>query len=254
MIGAIFRDVTVRKRIQEEIEKIQRLDSIGILAGGIAHNFNNIMQGIIGNIELAIEKIGKDEKINELLLNALKGLPRAKELTNELITFAKNSFIKKSKVSVDSLIKLLINNYNNIPKIVFDYQAEDEIWLINADEFQLKQAIENIIQNAIDSMKNIGTISVKAKNLSEEDTRKIPIIIQKGNYIMISIKDEGIGIPKENYKRIFDPFFTTYKPSKRGLGLSIAHSIIRRHDGYIDFTSEIGMGSTFNIYLPASEM
>ena len=88
MTGAIFRDITVRKRIQEEIEKIQRLDSIGILAGGIAHNFNNIMQGIIGNIELAIEKIGKDEKINELLFSALKSLPKAKELTNELITFA----------------------------------------------------------------------------------------------------------------------------------------------------------------------
>ena len=118
----------------------------------------------------------------------------------------------------------------------------------------MKQAIENIIQNAIDSMKNIGTITIKTKNLSEDDTRKIPIIIQKGNYILISVKDEGIGIPKENYKRIFDPFFTTYKPTKRGLGLSIAHSIIRRHDGYIDFTSEIGIGSTFNIYLPVIEM
>lgn len=254
MTGAIFRDITVRKRIQEEIEKIQRLDSIGILAGGIAHNFNNIMQGIIGNIELAIEKIGKDHKINDLLFSALKSLPKAKELTNELITFAKNSFIRKSKVSVNNLIKLLINNYNNYPKVVFEYQTENNLWFINADEFQLKQAIENIIQNAIDSMKNIGTITIKTKNLSEDDTRKIPIIIQKGNYILISVKDEGIGIPKENYKRIFDPFFTTYKPTKRGLGLSIAHSIIRRHDGYIDFTSEIGIGSTFNIYLPVIEM
>jgi len=253
MVGANFRDVTIRKRIQEEIEKIQRLDAIGILASGIAHNFNNIMQGIVGNIELALEKISKNDRVDDLLINALKNLPRAKELTNELITFAKNSLLKKVKLNADGILNQIKNETAVSPGVCIEYDRAEELWSIDADEFQIKQAIGNIVSNAVQSIKNSGKVYVHALNVSEEEVRKIPVIIQKSRYIKISVKDEGIGIPRENYKKIFDPFFTTNRPNRRGLGLSIAYSIIRRHDGYMDFTSEIGSGTTFNVYLPVSE-
>lgn len=253
MVGANFRDITIRKRIQEEIEKIQRLDAIGILAGGIAHNFNNIMQGIVGNVELALEKISKNERADDLLVNALKNLPRAKELTNELITFAKNSLLRKQKVALKNVLLGIKKEIEPATDIKLDISVADDLWLILADEFQIKQALANMIQNAIQAMQHPGAITIKVVNVSEEDARKTPIIIQKCRYIKLSIKDQGIGIPRENYKKIFDPFFTTNKPNRRGLGLAITYSIIRRHDGYLDFTSEIGVGTTFNVYLPVED-
>jgi two-component system, cell cycle sensor histidine kinase and response regulator CckA len=252
MLGANFRDITVRKRIQEEIEKIQKLEAIGTLAAGIAHNFNNLMQGILGNVELAIVNID-DEKTSNLLITALKAIPRARDLTNELITFARGGVPVKKKIDLLSIFDVIMGEMVEVPGIKIENQISDNLWQIEAGSNQIKQALNNLILNAIQAMPKGGTITIKANNVSEEETRKIPIIIQKDRYIKISISDEGIGIPRENYIKIFDPFFTTSMALRKGLGLSIVHSIIRRHEGYIDFSSQIGAGTTFNIYIPAAE-
>lgn len=253
MVGANFRDITVRKRIREEIEKIQKLEAIGTLAAGIAHNFNNLMQGILGNIELALVNVEENEKTFNLLISALKSIPRARDLTNELITFARGGVPLKNKIDLLNILDVLLADSAEAPGITIENRIAENLWQIEADSIQLKQALNNIILNAIQSMPKGGTVLIKAVNISEEETRKIPIIFQREKYIKISIRDQGIGIPRENYTKIFDPFFTTNMALRKGLGLSIAHSIIRRHEGYIDFTSEIGSGTTFNIYLPAAE-
>jgi two-component system, cell cycle sensor histidine kinase and response regulator CckA len=251
MVGANFRDVTVRKRIQEEIEKIQKLEAIGTLAGGIAHNFNNLMQGILGNIELALVNVEENGKTFNLLISALKSVPRARDLTNELITFARGGVPLKKKINLLNILDVILGEFPETPGLRIENRIAEDLWEIEADSSQIKQALNNIILNAAQAMPKGGTVIIKAVNITENETRQIPIVIQKEKYIKISIKDEGIGIPRENYTKIFDPFFTTSMATRKGLGLSVSHSIIRRHEGYIDFTSEISSGTTFNVYLPA---
>jgi PAS domain S-box-containing protein len=250
MVGADFRDITVRKRIQEEIEKIQRLEAIGTLAGGIAHNFNNLMQSVLGNIQLALLNIKPKEKAYDLLMHSLQNLPRARDLTNELITFARGNSLSVRVINFSTLINEIIEVLSHDFNVKYELEIPQDLWSTELDEIQTKQALNNIILNAAQSMPNGGIITIKASNVSEDKTRGIPIILQKDKYLKISVQDHGIGIPRENYIKIFDPFFTTDMPRKKGLGLSIAYSIIRRHEGYIDFVSEIGSGTTFNIYLP----
>jgi two-component system, cell cycle sensor histidine kinase and response regulator CckA len=250
MIGADFRDITVRKRINEEIEKIQKLEAIGTLAAGVAHNFNNLMQGVLGNIQLALFSVNPNEKSYDLLVQAMKNLPRAKDLTNELITFARGNAINEHKIDFSSMLQEIISDFSKETNIKFNLEVAKDLWETHLDEIQIKQALNNIILNAAQSMHKGGTVDIKTVNVTEDELRRIPVIIQKDKYLKISIRDQGIGIPRENYIKIFDPFFTTDMPRKKGLGLSIAYSIIRRHEGYIDFTSEIGSGTTFNVYLP----
>ncbi len=251
LIGVVlvFRDVTNERQLQKEMLKIEKLESIGVLAGGIAHDFNNILAGILGNIELANMIIAQDHKAKKYLDMAEKATLRATGLTQQLLTFAKGGEpIKK----LSSLEEIIIDSTNFVlsgTNIKCKYEFPDDLWAAEVDKGQVSQVIQNLVINARHAMPNGGEITITCCNISKNRAKEL-LLRPVDNYIEIVIKDEGIGIPKNYLNKIFEPFFTT-KRKGSGLGLSICHSIIRKHGGHIRVDSEPGQGTTFYIYLPA---
>jgi PAS domain S-box-containing protein len=254
-IFVIFDDITdlknaeaERLKLEQQIQQNQKLESLGVFAGGIAHDFNNLMGGIFGFIDLSI-RASKDDRITSYLSKAVNTIDRARGLTAQLLTFAKGGAPIQEITSVAPVIKEAAQFALSGSSISSSFEIADNLWLCNIDKNQIGQVIDNIVINAHQSMPNGGAISVTAVNISFKD--KEHVTLPAGDFVRISIKDSGIGIPKEILPRIFDPFFTT-KAQGRGLGLATSHSIIKRHSGAIDVASEPSKGSTFHIYLPAS--
>jgi len=250
IIGAVlvFRDETEKRKIEEELIKAQKLDSIGILAGGIAHDFNNMLTGILGNISLARMYLDPNDKAFKRLEDAERATMEARKLTQQLLTFSKGG---APILKVTSIKELLIDSTNFALKgsnVKCKFLIPDNLWSVEIDGGQISQVINNIVINAIQAMPSGGTIEVGAENITIDLEDCLPL--KSGKYVKIYIKDYGIGIPKKYLQRIFDPYFTT-KQKGSGLGLSTAYTIIKKHDGHIDVESELEVGSTFYIYLPA---
>ncbi|MDQ1328612.1 MAG: hypothetical protein QG641_1897, partial [Candidatus Poribacteria bacterium] len=243
-----MEDVTEKRRMEEDLLRVQKLESIGVLAGGIAHDFNNILAGIMGNISLAKMLINTGEKAFERLTVAESACLQAKKLTQQLLTFSKGGV----PIIKPTLIKeLLVESSNFVLRganTKCEFSIPDNIWNAEVDAGQIGQVISNLIINADQAMPEGGMINVQAENVILEE--KNTLILNGGKYIRITIGDQGIGIPEENLKRIFDPYFTT-KQKGNGLGLAIVYSIVRKHNGQIIVESQLGIGTMFQIYLPA---
>jgi PAS domain S-box-containing protein len=252
IIGVIlaFRDITETQKMEEEILKSRRLESIGILAGGIAHDFNNLLTAILGNVTLAKSLAKGETKLYMRLEDAEKASLRARDLTQQLLTFSKGGApIRKTA----SIVEILIDSASFVlsgSNVECDFSLAEDLWPVNIDESQISQVINNIIINADHSMASGGVISVQAKNVIVTLNDHLPL--QDGKYVKISIMDRGVGIPEEHIQKIFDPYFTT-KQKGSGLGLATCYSIIKKHDGIITVESKVGAGSVFCIYLPASQ-
>lgn len=246
---AVIIDITERKRMEDEILKVQKLESLSILAGGIAHDFNNVLTGILGSISLAKMRTPSDDTMLKTLNEAEKGCFRARELTQQLITFARGGApVKKILSLIDLIIEsttFTLSGSGTRP----EFHIADDLWPADVDEGQISQVINNLVLNADQAMPQGGIIEITCENIQLNDAI---IPLQKGKYVKIMIKDHGIGIPKENLQRIFDPYFTT-KQKGSGLGLATTYSIINKHNGHISAESELGKGTTFSIFLPASE-
>ncbi len=255
-IEGIVRDVTDRvkaeeaeRKAEEELIKAQKLESIGVLAGGIAHDFNNLLTAILGNISLARMQKGSAEKLEEGLAEAEKASLRARDLANQLLTFARGGAPVKNLVPLHTLL-------NETCRLVFTGSSvrchtvlPDDPWSLLADPGQIGQALGNILLNAVQAMPQGGTVNVRAENLSAPPPG---ISLPPGRYLRIDVEDHGAGIPREHLSRIFEPYFTTRRKG-RGLGLPIAFSIARRHGGMITVSSRPGNGTTFHLFLPAAE-
>ncbi|MFQ6043066.1 MAG: response regulator, partial [Candidatus Poribacteria bacterium] len=247
----VFRDITERKKMEEELQKVQRLESIGILAGGIAHDFNNFLQGILGNVSVAKYAKTEDE-VFETLTKAEKASLQAKDLTQQLLTFAEGGTPIKTTASIKELINGSVDFALKGSNVKPEFSIPEDIWAVEVDEGQISRVINNLIINADQAMPEGGIIKVRAENvvISAEDA----LPLKDGRYVRIEIEDEGVGIPKEHLLKIFDPYFSTKQKGKgSGLGLTICYYIIQKHDGYITAESELGVGTTFYIYLPASQ-
>jgi len=250
---AIIRDVTKHKKIEEELQKAQRLESIGLLAGGIAHDFRNILMAIVGNISLAKLYLHPEDKIYAFMDQAEKASMRAKGLTQQLLTFSSGGAPIKNTTSLSALIRE-VSDFNirgsvRGSAVKCELSLPDDLWSAEIDEGQIGQVLSNLIINAVQAMPQGGTIKVTAANVPAGE--KEDLCLGEEYYIKASVEDQGTGIAKENFSRIFDPYFTTKKGGS-GLGLTTAYSIIKRHGGYITLDSEEGIGSTFTFYLPAS--
>ncbi len=241
----VFRDVSEKRRIEQELMKADKLNSLGILAGGIAHDFNNILTAILGNIILAKEFTRPGEKIYERLIEAEKASLRAKDLAQQLLTFSSGGAPIKKTMFISELLKESALFALSGSNVQCEFSISNNLWAVEIDEGQINQAINNLIINAIQSMPEGGRIKLTAENVTVSEGEK------KGRYVKISIVDQGIGIPKEHLPKIFEPYFTT-KQKGSGLGLAIVYSIIKKHDGYIEVETELGVGTTFKVYLPAS--
>jgi len=252
-IIAIIRNITERKRMQGELLRVQKLESISILAGGIAHDFNNILTAILGNISLAKMYANPEDKICEKLTEAEKASVRAKDLTQQLLTFSKGGQPIVKTAHVTRLLKDTTSFALTGSNVRCEFFMSEDLWPVEMDEGQMSQVINNLVINAVKSMPKGGTIKVWAENATVGTERtKQSLPLEGENYVKISIQDQGIGIPKEHLRKIFDPYFTTRKKGS-GLGLAISYSIVQKHHGYITAESELGVGTTFHIFLPASE-
>ena len=248
-ILGIARDISERKRMEEELLKNRKLESVGVLAGGIAHDFNNFLTAIIGNINLASLQINPQDSAHELLLLAEKAAFRAKDLTQQLLTFSKGGEPVKHLTSIDEIIKDSADFILRGSTIKCHYAFAEHIWPVEIDASQISQVIQNIILNACHVMPEGGCIEITCENIKKQDA--VNLSLQEGDYVKISIKDEGPGIPTKQLSNIFDPYFTT-KEQGSGLGLAITHSIITKHGGVISANSPKGQGAIFTIFLKAS--
>jgi two-component system cell cycle sensor histidine kinase/response regulator CckA len=245
----VFRDITERQRMEEELQKAQKLESLGILAGGIAHDFNNVLMGILGNIMLAKEHKTPEDKVYERLTEAEKACLRAKDLSQQLLTFSRGGAPIKRIASVRELLKDAASFAVSGSNVRCEFAVADDLWPAEIDTGQISQVINNLIINANQAMPEGGIIKVRAENMVVDAGQALPL--KEGMYIKISIEDQGIGIIKKHLPKIFDPYFTT-KSKGSGLGLSVVYSIVKKHNGIVDVTSQPGVGATFFIDLPAS--
>ncbi|MBN2373146.1 PAS domain S-box protein [bacterium] len=249
-ITLISMDITERRRMEEELIKTGKLESMSLLAGGIAHDFNNILVAILGNISLARLNMSKDDVNFEILAQAENASNRAKNLTHQLLNFTKGGATIKKTTSISELIKDSVKFGLRGSNVKHELSVPDDLWTVEVDEGQISQVINNFVINAKQAMPGGGVVKACAENITigPESPLKLP----EGEYIKVSIKDNGVGISKEHLKKIFDPFFTT-KEKGNGLGLSNSYSIIKNHNGLIHAESELGIGTAFNIYLPVSK-
>jgi PAS domain S-box-containing protein len=246
------RDITERKWMEAELLKVQKLESIGVLAGGIAHDFNNILTGILGSISLAsmhVETGKTTDKVIERLAGAERACMQAKDLTQQLLTFSRGGLPIKKMASIGELLKDSAIFASRGSNVRCEFSIPDDLWPAEIDEGQMNQVIGNLVINADQAMASGGIVKVRAENMIIKAEYGLPV--KEGEYVKISIEDHGIGIPEDDLPKIFDPYFTTKKRGS-GLGLSTSYFIVRNHDGHITAESQMGVGTTFHIYLPAS--
>jgi PAS domain S-box-containing protein len=251
MVG-LGTDITERTRMEDELHKAQKLESLGLLAGGIAHDFNNILTAIVGGIALARRSMGQPATQQETLEMAEKACLRARELTQQLLTFSRGGAPIRKPASVTELLEETAQFALRGSNVRCDLEVEQDLRLVEMDAGQMSQVLNNLLINAAQAMPHGGTVTLRAENFDlEAPDNRLPTL-RPGLYVRVGVRDEGDGIPPEHLPNIFDPYFTT-KPSGTGLGLATCYSIVKRHEGTIEVKTTPGKGTTFQIYLPATE-
>jgi PAS domain S-box-containing protein len=242
-------DITERKRAETELQNMRKLQSVGTLAGGIAHDFNNILTGLFGNIALAKAELAKAHPGHMFLEEAEKSMNRAVRLTNQLLTFSKGGDPVKEDVQLGALVEEVARFDLSGSNVRLVYRQAEDLWQAEADKGQIQQVVSNITVNALQSMPGGGHLRIALENVNLPEAAMAGP--RPGRYVKITVQDEGTGIDPKHLDRIFDPYFTT-KQTGHGLGLATAYSIINKHGGHIGVESELGKGTTFALYLPAS--
>ena len=251
VVGAVLalRDVTEKELAEIERARAQHLESLGVLAGGIAHDFNNILMAIVGNIALAQKELSPESRGYRRLAEAEGACFHARDLTQQLLTFARGGELVKRVFSLAHRIEewaaFVLRGTNVRPEVV----VHPGLPPVEADESQIHQVMSNLVLNARQATPRGGIVRIRADGVAVGPESRLPL--PPGPYVRIAVEDEGVGIAPEHLHRIFEPYFTT-KQTGSGLGLSTAYAIVRRHGGHIAVSSELGRGSTFSVYLPAS--
>ena len=245
----VFRDVSEPRRLEAELLRARKMESVGNLAGGIAHDFNNLLMGIMGNLSLARRLVTSQEHVAVRLEEAEKACRRATALTQQLLTFARGGAPVRQIVALADILEESATFSVRGSKARLEIAMPDDLWPIHADAGQISQVIHNIVLNAVQAMPEGGHIRAVGANhqLRDHDVSTL----QAGPYVTLAIHDNGCGIPADVMPNIFDPYYTT-KSSGNGLGLATADAIMRKHDGFITVRSEVNVGTTFVLYLPAS--
>jgi len=244
----VFRDITETRKMDKEISKIEKLESIGVLAGGIAHDFNNFLSGIIGNLSLAKAEIDPADRIFSRLERMERAALLAKNLTQQLLTFSKGGKPIKRPTQLMNLIKESATFASRGSSVRCDFDFQRDLLFAEVDEGQISQVIHNLVLNAVQAMPDGGVIQVRGENIHLSRRNELALI--EGEYVKLTIQDQGMGIEKKDIKRVFDPYFTT-KPKGSGLGLTVVYAVIDKHKGRITVDSQPGSGTRFSLYLPA---
>jgi PAS domain S-box-containing protein len=248
-----FHDIRMQKLLEEERMKTVKLESTRMLARGIAHDFNNLLSIIIGNIELTVTELTSDSNLFQSLHKAQAAGLKAADLIQQFIMLSKDGSLLKKPEFIQEIIKDAVNQELKSTEITCHFHLSESLWPTECNLLQIKQALTSIVSNARQAMPDKGVLEVRAEN--KELTADQIMDNRAGKFIEISIVDNGTGILHNHLPRIFDPYFSTKKNVTQkglGLGLAIVHSIINRHDGFLNITSEVGVGTTVLIYLPAT--
>ncbi|MCF7886179.1 MAG: response regulator [Candidatus Marinimicrobia bacterium] len=251
----ILRDITERKKMQQQLQQTQKLESIGNLAAGVAHDFNNILTVIQGNAQMADSKISRDSSISTYLHNVIDSSKKAASLTEQLLLFSRKQAMDFKPINLNSVIRGVLDMLQRLigENIEIETNLVEDVGTIKADKNNIEQIIMNMAINAKDAMPEGGKLSIRTENLtiSEAEKQKLEHS-ETGEFTRLIIEDNGIGIKEENLDRIFDPFFTTKGMAKgTGMGLSVVYGIIKKHRGWINVRSEPGEGTKFLIDFPA---
>lgn len=258
-IQAFYRDVTEKRQMQEQLIHAQKMESIGILAGGIAHNFNNILTAILGYAELLLEFGNLDEFSRQKVRHIENSARKAETIVKQMLRFARREEHEILPLNIHDTINDALKVFegastrNIAVKIALDRR---HTFIVHADPSQIEQVLLNLFVNAKDAMSEGGTLTVSTNLVTVgSGTPGVPPFVAPGTYVRLSISDTGIGIPDELRSKIFDPFFTTKEKGKgTGLGLATVYGIVKDHKGYIAVESTVGKGTTFNVYLPVAKV
>jgi PAS domain S-box-containing protein len=252
-----MRDVTLQKKLEEQFYQSQKMESIGTLAGGIAHDFNNLLMGIQGNVSVMNLEVGAADPLQESIDSIARCVKSGSQLTNQLLAFARGGKYVVTPSNLNTIVHKTAEIFGRTKKEIDLHPVfAKDIWPVEVDPSQIEQVLMNLYVNAWQAMPEGGDLFIELENarLDEHYARIKPFNIRPGRFVKLSVTDTGVGMTPETQKRIFEPFFSTKeKGMGTGLGLASAYGIIKNHNGFINCYSELGHGTTFNVYFPVCE-
>ena len=250
-----LRDISDRKELEAQVQASHRFEALGTLAGGIAHDFNNLLMGIQGNVSLMLYDVDPTNPDYEQLKQIEEHVQSGADLTRQLLGFARGGKYEVKATNLNQIIDKTARMFSSAKKeIRVHVTCQEDIWSAEVDRGQIEQVLLNLYVNASQAMPGGGELYLKTENFIIDEKYTKPFTVVTGKYVRMSITDTGVGMDESTRKRIFDPFFTTKKMGRgTGLGLATAYGIIKNHGGIINVYSEVGHGTTFNIYLPVSK-
>ena len=251
----VQRDVTHEIRLENQLRQAQKMEAIGTLAGGIAHDFNNLLMGIQGNVSLSLLEVDPSTGCNQNLKKVEQLVQSGVDLTKQLLGFARGGKYEVRLTDINKLLKEQNFMFGRTNKeVIFAGDHASNLWNVEVDQGQIEQVIMNLYLNALQAMPDGGALSVQTENRTIDQDQYRPYHVKAGKYIKITIADSGIGMDEKTQQRIFDPFFTTKAMGRgTGLGLASVYGIVKNHEGFINVSSQIGKGTEFKIYLPATD-
>ncbi len=247
------RDVSERRRMEEELRQAQKMEAVGQLAGGVAHDFNNLLTAIRGFTDLLARSVEPDDPRRRDIGEILKATERAAALTRQLLAFGKRQILRLEPISVNSVVDDMTKIIRRLlgESATVETALDPHLWTVRADPGQLEQVLLNIALNARDAMAGNGTLRIATHNVEIAATGAHDCVIPPGKYVVLELGDNGVGMTSETRARVFEPFFTTKDPNGRsGLGLATVYGIVTQTGGHISVTSDLGEGTRFTIHLP----
>ncbi len=252
-----FQTRELNKALEDGLLQSQKLETIGKLASGMAHDFSNLLSSIFGSLNILKKRVAPNEEVFKLLDNIESCSIRARDLTRGLLSYGKPTAKRKEKVSLNNLLedisKVIVQTFPN--KIKFNNKVKKNLFNVLGNGTELYQVLLNLCVNAKEAMEGAGMLTLSAENITIDDSNNYQYpYLNKGDYVYLYVEDTGSGIEEANIQKIFDPYFSTKKKetgSGSGLGLYVTYGIIKAHDGFINAESEIGQGTKFNVYLPS---